>query len=305
MSISDKVSIIIPFLNAEATLDRCLQSVYSQTYQNWECILIDDGSSDNSFDVCRRYLNDQRFRHVVNHTNLGVATSRNIGLKLSRCEYIAVLDADDEMTPNRIMDTLEIFSRYPAIGILGGRSVSSEDLNNEYNFNNLRNLSFDGYAFEVKRTALIFGCPYSHSTVSYRRELFFSPHHLSYNPSYLVAHDYDLYRQISGTEFIMAFTDSPSCIRHETGNGLMDRLPTLMINETIKVKTQIICALLPDISLNMCQAIAIMLTYTRFISNKQANLCFRFFDDEYVNETLGADTYNEIKSRYDTVLANT
>ena len=93
------ISVIIPVYNAEQYLDRCLLSVLSNTYQNWEVILVDDGSKDASGTICDRYAEkDSRFV-VIHKKNGGTAAARNDALKIARGEYIAFLDNDDYISP--------------------------------------------------------------------------------------------------------------------------------------------------------------------------------------------------------------
>lgn len=90
-----KISIIIPIYNSEIYLKRCLDSVINQTYKDLEIILIDDGSTDKSYDICKQYsLNDSRIK-LIHENNAGVSFARNIGLKNSTGEYIGFVDPDD------------------------------------------------------------------------------------------------------------------------------------------------------------------------------------------------------------------
>lgn len=95
-----KISIIVPVYNVEKYLDQCIQSIVNQTYKNIEIILIDDGSTDSSGQICDNYAQkDERIR-VVHKTNSGLSASRNLGLALSQGEYIMFLDSDDWIDTN-------------------------------------------------------------------------------------------------------------------------------------------------------------------------------------------------------------
>ena len=97
-----KISIIIPVYNIDKFLSRCLDSVLAQTYANWEAILIDDGSSDKSGDICDIYLaRDSRIK-VVHKKNEGVVSARKEGIKLSEGEFIYFLDGDDYISPDAL-----------------------------------------------------------------------------------------------------------------------------------------------------------------------------------------------------------
>ena len=90
-----KISIIIPLYNAEKYIKNCIQSIKEQTYINWNAIIIDDGSKDNSLEQCKGAIdNDQRFQ-LLSQENNGVSITRNRALDLCKGEYVLFLDADD------------------------------------------------------------------------------------------------------------------------------------------------------------------------------------------------------------------
>lgn len=89
------VSIIVPCYNQAQYLDEALQSVYDQTYQNWECIIVNDGSPDHTEEVAKRWLEkDLRFKYVYKE-NGGLSSARNLALENAKGDYIQFLDADD------------------------------------------------------------------------------------------------------------------------------------------------------------------------------------------------------------------
>lgn len=90
-----KVSIIVPIYNAEEYLEECLDSIINQTYQNIEIILINDGSKDNSGEICERYQNQDTRIITFHNDNHGVSYSRNCGIKISSGQYILFVDCDD------------------------------------------------------------------------------------------------------------------------------------------------------------------------------------------------------------------
>lgn len=93
------ISIIIPCYNAAPWLHRCLDSVQAQTYTNWEALLINDGSTDNTAEILEAYAaKDTRFR-VIHQQNAGVSAARNCGLREMKGEWMTWIDADDEILP--------------------------------------------------------------------------------------------------------------------------------------------------------------------------------------------------------------
>lgn len=94
------ISIIVPVYNAEKYLDRCFGSVLNQSYIDYEVIIVDDGSTDGSPDICKKWTKvDKRFRYFYK-TNGGSASARNYGLKKVRGEFISFIDADDYVDIN-------------------------------------------------------------------------------------------------------------------------------------------------------------------------------------------------------------
>lgn len=90
-----KYSVIVPVFNAEKTINRCLDSIIEQTYKDWELLLIDDGSSDNSFAICSDYSKRDRRIKVFQQENRGPSVARNIGLNHAVGEWICFVDSDD------------------------------------------------------------------------------------------------------------------------------------------------------------------------------------------------------------------
>ena len=90
-----KVSIIIPVYNASKFIDKCLKSIIHQEYSNFEIILVNDGSSDNSLEILRRYEKKYNYIHVYSWDNHGAAASRNYGMEKAGGDYILFVDSDD------------------------------------------------------------------------------------------------------------------------------------------------------------------------------------------------------------------
>lgn len=100
---NDLVSIIIPVYNAENYIERCLKSIIAQTYKNIEVIIINDGSTDKSKDICTEYAkNDSRIQ-LFSKLNSGVSSARNDGLMYAEGKYICFVDADDYVEPEFVM----------------------------------------------------------------------------------------------------------------------------------------------------------------------------------------------------------
>lgn len=98
----DLVSIIMPSYNTGAFIAESIQSVLNQTYTNWELIIVDDCSTDNTDEILNMYLEDKRIRYLKNEKNFGAAISRNRALREAKGRYIAFLDSDDLWEPEKL-----------------------------------------------------------------------------------------------------------------------------------------------------------------------------------------------------------
>lgn len=122
------VSIIIPVYNSEHTLQGCLNSVISQTWNNIEIIIVDDGSTDNSYSICQSYAqSDYRIR-VFRQLNSGPGAARNVGLQVAKGDYIYFVDSDDVIDRN-LVETMVISLEHNhcSLGFLNYRSNKAVD----------------------------------------------------------------------------------------------------------------------------------------------------------------------------------
>lgn len=131
------VSIIIPCYNKAAFLGETLQSVLNQTYTDWECILVDDGSTDSTLAIAKAYYEkDSRFHYFLKK-NEGVSIARNYGIKRAKGNFIIFLDADDVLANFSLAKRLESFSNYPEQdGLVFTTQFFEEDINNPGNLFN-------------------------------------------------------------------------------------------------------------------------------------------------------------------------
>lgn len=112
-----KYSVVIPLYNKAHTIVRTINSVLSQVYTNFEIIIIDDGSTDDSIDLINKNFNDYRIK-IFSQRNLGVSAARNMGIRLSQGDYIAFLDADDEWMPYYLKIITDSISSNPNCGLI-------------------------------------------------------------------------------------------------------------------------------------------------------------------------------------------
>ena len=121
-----KVSIGVPVYNVEAYLRECLDSIMNQTFKDFEVIMVDDGSTDNSFNICQEYVaRDNRFK-LFHQENKGIAGARNTCLKYMKGEYINWVDSDDKVEPNYLERLLEVQAETQA-DLVDGYNYSFKD----------------------------------------------------------------------------------------------------------------------------------------------------------------------------------
>ena len=143
MESNSLVSIITIFLNGEKFIQEAIESVIVQTYENWELLLIDDGSIDNSTEIAQKYraiYPDKIYcLEHNNHRNKGKSISRNLGISHARGEYIVFLDADDVFLPLKLEKQLAILESHPEAAMVYGNTLywhswtnHSEDSQRDY-----------------------------------------------------------------------------------------------------------------------------------------------------------------------------
>lgn len=124
MSRVPAVSAISIFLNAETFLAEAIDSVLAQTCDDWELLLVDDGSTDGGTELARAYerRHPGRIRYLDHpgHANRGMSATRNLGIAMARGRYIAFIDADDVWRPQKLAEQLDIMARHPAAAMVCG-----------------------------------------------------------------------------------------------------------------------------------------------------------------------------------------
>jgi glycosyltransferase involved in cell wall biosynthesis len=109
-----KVSVIIPAYNGDRYIGEAIDSILAQTYKDYEIIVVDDGSTDNTAQVAQQYGNQIQY---LSQTNQGVAASRNLGLSVAKGEYIAFLDQDDLFLSHKLLAQVTLLEKNPSLGI--------------------------------------------------------------------------------------------------------------------------------------------------------------------------------------------
>jgi len=122
------VSVIMAAYNCEAYVGEAVKSVLAQTYQNWELIVVDDASTDQTAEIVQEFANrDARIRLLRNERNVGPAVSRNQAIATARGEFVAILDNDDVALPERLTLSVAALRQRPELGLVGGTSWAIDE----------------------------------------------------------------------------------------------------------------------------------------------------------------------------------
>lgn len=194
---SPKISVVMPVYNAEPYLKDAIESILNQTFTDFEFIVVDDASTDNSYKIIEEYSKkDKRIIVFRNEKNLGIAETRTKGTKYAKGKYIAVFDADDISILTRLEKQYNYLEKHTDCGVVGGfiesfYSDTGKILGVRKYYEDDANL----------RRRLFLYCPVSQGVCMIRREVFETLGY--YNPKYPVAEDLDLWFRI-GTKYKFA-----------------------------------------------------------------------------------------------------
>jgi len=184
-----KVSVLMPVYNGEKYIARAIDSVLSQSFRDFELLVIDDGSSDKSAEIVSSY-SDKRVRYVANPTNLGLAGARNRAIEVSNGDYLAWLDCDDISLPDRLLKQVALLDAHPNLGLCG-TWVRTLGLESEQVWHYPSDPGF-------VRGRMLFDDPVATSSAMVRRSCL-DADELRFDTRFPPAEDYDLWERISRT----------------------------------------------------------------------------------------------------------
>lgn len=179
-----EISVIMPAYNAGQYISPAIKSVLSQSFENFELIIIDDGSTDDTPAIIGSF-NDKRIITIQNKTNKGNYGSRNAGIRMSRGKYICVMDADDISLPHRFATQLKWFRKNDSVGITGSFGDIIDD-NGTFTEEYLAPV-----AHNAIRLRLLTNMCFIHSSVMIRKS-YLKKHYIRYNEAFYYAGDYEL-----------------------------------------------------------------------------------------------------------------
>ncbi len=216
------ITIGIPFYNAEAYLADAIRSVFAQTYEDWELILIDDGSTDNSLAIARS-VDDPRVRVYSDGKNKKLASRLNELTQLATYEFIARMDADDLISPSRLEKQMKIFEKFPEKDLV---STGVFSITNDKELIGSRGDSAKDVSLEdllYKRVGIV------HAAILARKSWY---QRNQYDTSLKIAQDYDLWLRSSSKDDLNIFLlPEPLYYYREEGNATAKKLVSAYTNE--------------------------------------------------------------------------
>lgn len=178
-----KITVILGVYNGKKYLAEAIESILNQTFKNFEFIIIDDYSKDNSLKIIKDYMKkDLRITLIKNKKNLGLTKSLNKGLKIAKGKYIARMDSDDVALPKRLEVQYNFLEQNKNIFLIGGGAIHINEEGKQLGaYNPIWNIN------KIKARLLTHNC-FCHPTIMFRKEK-----GIKYNEKFLYAQDYDFY----------------------------------------------------------------------------------------------------------------
>ncbi|RDC56223.1 glycosyltransferase [Pedobacter chinensis] len=182
------VSVIMPAYNAEKHIAEAIQSILNQTYQNWELLILDDGSTDQTLTIARKFANKKI--SVFAEGNKGQSAQLNKGIYLAKGKYIAIAHADDINHKERLQLQSEFLEKHSEIGICGS-AIEAFSINS-----NLKKIITYPSNADICYSSLYYSNPLAHPTVILRKQILVD-FNQKYNESLVAAEDYELWIRLS------------------------------------------------------------------------------------------------------------
>lgn len=220
------VSIVLPTYNRVKLLKKSIKSIIRQSYDNWELLVIDDGSTDCTRDyMLQLSKSDSRIKYIrIPKNNIpGISYYLNLGIELSKGKYIARMDDDDEWCfTDKLKQQVEFLDSHPDYVIVGGGSIMIDTDGKElYRY-------FKKETDEEIRKYALFACPLDHPTVMYRKDAALSVG--SYNP-YEMCEDWDFFLNIGRIgklynfkEYFVYYMQSANCVSLNHGGNYQTKI---------------------------------------------------------------------------------
>lgn len=197
------VSLILAVFNEEKTIASCIHSVIAQSFSNWELIVIDDASTDQTGAILRTFKNDDRIKVFTNTDNLGLAASLNLAINQSTHDYLVRIDGDDIQLPNRLETQLSYLDKHPDVDILSN-NINLISVNGNITKGLLQNYSHWQIIEKLRERNILF-----HPAIIFRRRFFKKAGY--YDPGYRRSQDWELWLRGAESGCIFATSSEIVC----------------------------------------------------------------------------------------------
>ncbi|GAB6066979.1 hypothetical protein JCM13664_02970 [Methylothermus subterraneus] len=227
------VSILMPVFNGEKYISQTIESVLSQTYKNYEIIIVNDGSTDHSYQKIKPYLRLSHLKYIE-QDNAGVASARNAALQLAKGNYFALLDQDDLWHPEKLTKQIDLFKSNPKLGLVHCHAVPINATGEILPANPWWPRPTPPRAFEE----IFLANPIHSCTAVFCRTALEQIGGFDPSPAILFADEYDLWLRIAATFEVGYIPETLSYYRLHSENNSRDTIR--MITSTLNVlkKTQ-------------------------------------------------------------------
>jgi len=222
-----KISLVVPLYNKVNEVERAIDSIFAQTIQDFELIIVDGGSTDGSLDVIKKYENDPRY-HLIHQVSKGLPAGRNEGIAVASTNFIAFLDADDEWCPTFLEKIFHLRDNYPNAGLYAtAYATSFGDYIHEPHLSGIPSAPWEGLLESYFRSsALAFIYPFAPCCVAIPKSTFEKIG--LFNPKLRTGEDAEMWGRIA-LKFPIAFTSSIGAIYSAVATNKMTDNPNVLI----------------------------------------------------------------------------
>lgn len=224
------VTLVVPCYNAEKYLPATLESICAQTYPHFECILVDDFSTDGTAAIARNMSHsDKRFRFYQHRANGGLATSRNSGIRLARGEFVAFLDADDLLSPKSLANRAAALIRFRDSDLVAGSFDFSEAISDDFK-GTVKDAPVTGRAEFVDFLSAKGDCPFNANQPMLKRSVLTRMG--GFPEEYPQAEDWRLWSKMLRAGHVFVSTPSIGSGYRQTAGSMIRRNPLLHVERS-------------------------------------------------------------------------
>ena len=286
-----KISVLLPVFNSEKYIVECIESILTQTLRDFELIIIDDNSTDNTLNLINVF-SDSRIILIQKEKNTGYTESLIQAIAIARGVYIARMDADDICFPNRFQKQFEYLNENPWVSLCG---CDAEIIGSHSSFNYPQD-------FDVIKINLLFGSSLIHPTIMGKAEIF---KQYSYNSTMEPAEDYDLFTRLAIDNVVLfnvnykllkyrvhpnQISQQKRIIQRKHARFCMLRMFKMLSYDRIKYSDQFVMKIIYPIEQLSPSEFRKGLTFFKSIKNSSS-----FYDEELLRHALNRKKYNLIK----------